>query len=93
MKRWDDRRIHLPLKLSQCKYIKQETTGVKCPRPGCGGELVEEITPRQSFLWLRELSQVRIGFLDKPIEEKYPQRGAFAISWLCIITQEGVITR
>src|SRR5256884_159064 len=30
----------------KCKYIKQETIGVKCPRPGCSGEIVVKKSSR-----------------------------------------------
>jgi DNA topoisomerase-1 len=35
----------------ECKYTQSITTGVKCPEPGCDGELVERRTKRGRFFY------------------------------------------
>ena len=40
----------------KCKYIKQETTGVSCPRPGCKGEIVVKKSKRgKAFMVVRSI--------------------------------------
>ena len=60
----------------KCKYIKQEMTGVKCPRPGCGGELVVKKSRRgKVFYGCSNYPKCETVFWDTPINEKCPQCG------------------
>ena len=60
-----------------CKYIKQETTGVKCPRPGCGGEIVVKKSRRgKTFYGCANYPKCEAVYWDKPITENCPQCGA-----------------
>ncbi|HEX7721095.1 MAG TPA: type I DNA topoisomerase [Pyrinomonadaceae bacterium] len=60
----------------KCKYIKQETIGVKCPRPGCGGEIVVKKSRRgKVFYGCANYPKCDTVFWDKPVEEKCPQCG------------------
>ena len=58
----------------KCKYIKQETTGAKCTRPGCGGEIVVKKSRRgKVFYGCANYPKCETVFWDKPVEEKCPQ--------------------
>jgi len=60
----------------KCKYIKQETIGVKCPRPGCGGEIVVKKSRRgKVFYGCANYPKCDSVFWDKPVLEKCPQCG------------------
>lgn len=61
----------------KCKYIKQETTGVACPRPGCGGELVVKKSRRgKVFYGCSRYPDCDSVYWDKPVTEKCPECGA-----------------
>src|SRR6266850_1713088 len=61
----------------KCKYIKRETTGIACPRPGCKGELLVKKTKRaKSFYGCSEYPKCEIVYWDKPVTEPCPQCGA-----------------
>src|SRR3989442_366664 len=58
----------------KCKYIKQETTGVACPRPGCKGELVVRKSRRgKVFYSCSVYPDCEIVYWDKPVIESCPQ--------------------
>src|SRR5882672_3994046 len=60
----------------KCKYIKRETVGVKCPRPGCGGEIVVKKSRRgKVFYGCANYPKCDTVFWDKPVLEKCPQCG------------------
>src|SRR5438552_4039910 len=60
----------------KCKYIKQETIGVKCPRPGCGGEIVVKKSRRgKTFYGCANYPKCETVYWDKPVTEKCPQCG------------------
>ena len=45
---------------------------MKCSRPGCGGDIVVKNHAAVSFLWLRQLSQVRDGVLGQACKRNLP---------------------
>jgi len=59
-----------------CKYIKRETTGVPCPKPGCKGEfLVKKSKRGKIFYGCSEYPNCDAVFWDKPVAEACPQCG------------------
>ena len=61
----------------KCKYIKQETTGVSCPRPGCKGELVVKKSKRgKAFYGCSNYPNCNVVYWDKPVLETCPQCNA-----------------
>jgi DNA topoisomerase-1 len=61
----------------KCKYIKQETTGVACPRKGCTGELVVRKSKRgKAFYSCSQYPKCDVVYWDKPIAETCPQCNA-----------------
>ncbi|MDT5294533.1 MAG: topoisomerase, partial [Acidobacteriota bacterium] len=60
-----------------CKYIKRETTGVACPRPGCKGEIVVKKSKRGKFFYgCSEYPKCETVYWDKPVTEPCPQCNA-----------------
>lgn len=58
----------------ECKFIKRETTGVPCLRPGCKGELLIKKSKRgKAFYGCSEYPTCDQVFWDKPIQEACPQ--------------------
>lgn len=61
----------------KCKYIKQESTGVSCPRPGCKGELVVKKSKRgKAFYGCSQYPDCNVVYWDKPVVETCPQCNA-----------------
>jgi DNA topoisomerase-1 len=61
----------------KCKYIKQETVGVSCTRPGCKGEIVVKKSKRgKAFYGCSEYPNCNIVYWDKPVVETCPQCNA-----------------
>ena len=61
----------------KCKYIKQETVGVSCSRPGCKGEIVVKKSKRgKAFYGCSEYPNCNIVYWDKPVLETCPQCNA-----------------
>ncbi len=57
-----------------CKFIKRETTGIACPRPGCKGEIVVKKSKRgKAFYGCSEYPACDAVYWDKPISEPCPQ--------------------
>jgi DNA topoisomerase-1 len=57
----------------KCKYIKQETTGVSCPREGCVGELVVKKSKRgKTFYGCSQYPACDSVFWNKPVQEACP---------------------
>jgi DNA topoisomerase-1 len=60
-----------------CKYIKRETTGVACPRPGCRGEIVVKKSKRGKYFYgCSEYPKCDTVYWDKPVGEPCPQCNA-----------------
>ena len=60
----------------KCKYIKQETVGVSCPRPGCKGEIVVKKSKRgKAFYGCSNYPNCDFVCWDKPVAEKCPECG------------------
>jgi DNA topoisomerase-1 len=60
-----------------CKYIKRETTGVACPRPGCKGEIVVKKSKRGKYFYgCSEYPKCDVVYWDKPVAEPCPQCNA-----------------
>jgi DNA topoisomerase-1 len=58
----------------KCTYIKRETTGVACPRPGCKGEIVVKKSKRgKAFYGCSEYPKCDAVYWDKPIGEPCPE--------------------
>ncbi len=57
----------------KCKFIKQETTGVSCPRPDCAGELVVKKSKRgKAFYGCSQYPNCDRVYWDKPVSESCP---------------------
>jgi DNA topoisomerase-1 len=51
-----------------CKYIKRETIGLACTRPGCKGEIVVKKSKRgKAFYGCSEYPKCDVVFWDKPV--------------------------
>ncbi|MFC1657937.1 type I DNA topoisomerase [Candidatus Omnitrophota bacterium] len=50
----------------ECKYSKTITTGVKCPSPGCDGELVQRRSKRGAFYGCSNFPKCRFTSRDLP---------------------------
>lgn len=61
----------------KCKYIKQETVGVSCSRPGCKGEIVVKKSKRgKAFYGCSEYPKCNVVYWDKPVVDTCPQCNA-----------------
>ncbi len=61
----------------KCTYIKRETTGIACPRPGCKGEIVVKKSKRgKAFYGCSEYPKCDVVYWDKPIAEPCPKCNA-----------------
>ena len=61
----------------KCKYIKQESTGVHCARPGCKGELVVKKSKRgKVFYGCAMYPDCDRVYWDKPVAEVCPNCNA-----------------
>jgi DNA topoisomerase-1 len=61
----------------KCKYIKPKTVGVPCPKPGCGGELIERRSKRgKVFYGCIKYPDCDFVVWNKPVPEPCPQCGA-----------------
>jgi len=60
-----------------CKTTKPLTTGVKCPEPGCTGEITEKRSKRgKVFYSCTRYPDCKFATWDKPISQPCPQCGA-----------------
>src|SRR5215471_650347 len=61
----------------KCKYIKPKTVGVPCPKPGCGGELIERRSKRgKVFYGCLKYPDCDFVVWNKPVPEPCPSCGA-----------------
>ncbi len=66
----------------ECKNFKPmlTTTGVKCPRPGCTGDLVTRRTKKgKVFYSCSKWPECRYALWDKPVDEKCPNCGSLLV--------------
>ncbi|MCP9495317.1 MAG: type I DNA topoisomerase [Pyrinomonadaceae bacterium MAG19_C2-C3] len=60
-----------------CNFIKRETTGVACDKPGCKGELLVKKSKRGRYFYgCSEYPTCDAVYWDKPVSEPCPQCGA-----------------
>jgi DNA topoisomerase-1 len=60
-----------------CKFIKLNSTGVGCPKEGCGGEIVERKSRRgKTFYGCSNYPDCDFVLWNKPVPESCPQCGA-----------------
>ncbi len=60
-----------------CKTTKAITTGVKCPEPGCDGEITEKRSKRgKVFFSCTKYPACKFATWDKPVSQPCPQCGA-----------------
>ena len=61
----------------ECKYIKMKTTGVRCQKEGCSGEIVERKSQRgKVFFGCSEYPGCDFVIWARPVPEPCPQCGA-----------------
>ena len=61
----------------KCDYIKRETTGVPCPKPGSKGEIVQKKSKRgKIFYGCSDYPKCDVVFWDKPVPTPCPQCNA-----------------
>ncbi len=61
----------------KCDYIKRETTGIACPKPGCKGEIVVKKSKRgKIFYGCGNYPKCDAVYWDKPIDQPCPQCSA-----------------
>jgi DNA topoisomerase-1 len=57
----------------ECRHIKAQTTGVKCPEENCSGELVQKISKRgKVFYSCSTFPTCKYAIWDKPVPKKCP---------------------
>jgi DNA topoisomerase-1 len=57
----------------QCKTTKPLALGVKCPQPGCGGDLVQKRTRKgRSFFACSKYPQCEFALWDRPVNKACP---------------------
>ena len=61
----------------ECKHIKAQTTGVKCPEENCKGELVQKISKKgKVFFSCNTFPKCKFATWDKPVPKQCPSCGA-----------------
>ncbi len=61
----------------KCDYVKRETTGIACPKPGCKGEIVVKKSRRgKVFYGCANYPKCDAVYWDKPIDEACPKCSA-----------------
>lgn len=57
-----------------CKYIKHKTTGVKCPKPDCDGEIIERKSRRgKVFFGCNRYPKCDFVLWNRPLDETCPK--------------------
>lgn len=60
-----------------CKNIRATGTGITCPEPGCGGEIIQKISKRgKVFYSCNRYPQCSFALWDKPVNEPCPKCGS-----------------
>ncbi|HUI90677.1 MAG TPA: type I DNA topoisomerase [Chitinivibrionales bacterium] len=60
----------------ECRNTKSISTGVTCPREGCGGQIIERKTKRQRlFFGCSNYPKCNFATWDRPVAQKCPQCG------------------
>jgi DNA topoisomerase-1 len=62
-------------KYPECKTTLKLTTGVKCPREGCDGELVERNSKRGKFYSCSKYPDCKYSVSSKPVAQPCPACG------------------
>ncbi len=61
----------------KCKYIKPKTVGVPCPKPGCGGEIIERRSKKgKVFYGCLKYPACDFVLWNKPVPEQCPDCGS-----------------
>jgi DNA topoisomerase-1 len=61
-------------KYPECKYTKALSTGVKCPQPGCGGDLAEKRTKKgKVFFACSRYPQCNYALWNRPLPRPCPE--------------------
>jgi DNA topoisomerase-1 len=61
-------------KYPECKYTKALSTGVKCPQPGCGGDLTEKRTKKgKVFFGCSRYPQCNYALWNRPLPKPCPE--------------------
>jgi DNA topoisomerase-1 len=60
----------------ECKHIKAQTTGVKCPEEKCEGELVQKVSKKgKVFFSCNTFPKCKFATWDKPVPKQCPSCG------------------
>jgi DNA topoisomerase-1 len=58
----------------ECKHIRAQTTGVKCPEENCPGELVQKVSKKgKVFFSCSTFPQCKFATWDRPVPQKCPR--------------------
>jgi DNA topoisomerase-1 len=61
----------------KCKYIKPKTVGVPCPKPNCGGQIIERRSKRgKVFYGCLKYPDCDFVLWNKPVPEECPECGS-----------------
>jgi len=86
-------------KYPKCKTTKPLGIGLKCPRPGCGGDIVEKRTKaRRTFYSCSNYPKCKLVSWERPAQGKCPRcgetlvkpsrKGSTESSWICLVCGE-----
>jgi DNA topoisomerase-1 len=60
----------------ECKHIKAQTTGVKCPEENCEGELVQKVSKKgKVFFSCSTFPKCKFATWDRPVPKQCPSCG------------------
>ncbi len=60
----------------KCRYIKPQSTGVKCQKEGCDGTIVQKKSRRGVFYGCDKYPDCDFSMWDKPLDRKCPECGS-----------------